>query len=276
MELQKVIHERRKRDRIMVRKGALAFNGMEYGQIIDVSEGGISFQYVSRPEHRPVLPLKRRDGEASRLDIVFNDYDFTLVDVPVNLIGDFQTTALPTIRPVDLHRKRSFSFAGVTAYQRNQLKRFLVINRYGMISDGRKSKSDTVHSSRDKTRILVAKDHDVLRKTLLDILADFEEFEIIGAAMDDQGTIQQHKNLTPDLVLLDLSLQNENSINVLKEIKKSRPQTSVLVMSVKRSPEQLRTSIAAGADGYVLLDKGEQELLHAMRTVIGGKKYISV
>jgi CheY-like chemotaxis protein len=259
----------------MARKGALAFNGLEYGQIIDVSEGGISFQYISRPGHRSVLPIKRLKADTKSLDIVFSDYDFTLIDVPVNLIGDFQTPALPTIRPIDLNRKRSFSFAGLTPDQRDQLKRFLVINRYGTISDGRKNKSDTVHPTRDKTRILIAKDHDVLRKTLLDILADFEEFEIIGAAMDDQGTIQQHKNLTPDLVLLDLSLQNENSINVLKEIKKSRPQTSVLVMSVKRSSEQLRTSISAGADGYVLLDKGEQELLHAMRTVIDGKKYIS-
>jgi DNA-binding NarL/FixJ family response regulator len=126
-----------------------------------------------------------------------------------------------------------------------------------------------------KQRILLADDHAVLRagiRTLLDLEADME---VIGEAEDGLQAIAQANKLQPDLVVIDLSMPLMNGTDAIRQIKMRNPDIQVIVMTVHKSDEYVRTALDAGANGYLLKDDSHHDLLTAIRSVALGGTYLS-
>ncbi len=127
----------------------------------------------------------------------------------------------------------------------------------------------------EKKRIIIAEDHTILREGLRALLSSDPEFEVVAEAEDGRDAIQCVQNLTPDLVLMDLSLPRMNGMHAIQEIKKRCPETRVLALTVHRTEEYILATLRAGADGYVLKDATHTELVMGIKSVLKGKPYLS-
>jgi DNA-binding NarL/FixJ family response regulator len=126
-----------------------------------------------------------------------------------------------------------------------------------------------------KKRIVIAEDHTILREGLRALLSSDPDFEVVGEAEDGRDAIQCVESLTPDLVLMDLSLPRMNGMDAIKEIKRRSPDTKVLALTVHRTEEYILATLRAGADGYVLKDATHAELVMGIRSVLTGRPYLS-
>jgi two-component system response regulator NreC len=128
---------------------------------------------------------------------------------------------------------------------------------------------------KEKQRIVIAEDHTILREGLRALISSNPDFDIVGEAEDGRDAIRCVEKLTPDLILLDLSMPRMNGMEAIKEIKKQCPETKILVLTVHRTEEYILATLRAGANGYVLKDATHAELLMAIKNVLMGKRYLS-
>ena len=126
-----------------------------------------------------------------------------------------------------------------------------------------------------KVRIVIAEDHTILREGLRSLLSANANFEIVGEAGDGREAVRHVEKYKPDLILTDLSMPRMNGMEAIKEIKRESPATKVLVLTVHRAEEYILATFRAGADGYILKDSTQAELLLAVKKVLGGTHYIS-
>jgi two-component system response regulator NreC len=128
---------------------------------------------------------------------------------------------------------------------------------------------------REKRRILIAEDHTILREGLRALLSAEPEFTVVGEAEDGRAAIRSAESLTPDLILLDLSMPRMNGMEAIREIKKRCPETKILVLTVHKTEEYIMAALEAGAEGYVLKDADHSELIMAIKTILQGHTYLS-
>ena len=124
-------------------------------------------------------------------------------------------------------------------------------------------------------KVLVADDHSIIRQGLRQILEDTSDMRVTGEAENGVQALQIAQEGDYDLLLLDITLQDKNGIEVLKQIKKSRPQLPVLILSMHPEAQYALRSLKAGASGYLNKQSAPTELINAIRQVASGKKYIS-
>jgi DNA-binding NarL/FixJ family response regulator len=124
-------------------------------------------------------------------------------------------------------------------------------------------------------RIVLAEDHTILREGLRALLSADPKFEIVGEAEDGREALRRVDHLTPDLVVMDLSMPRMTGMDAIREIKRRHPATKIIALTVHEAEEYLRTTLQAGADGYVLKDATHVELLLAIQNVLKGKTYLS-
>jgi len=125
-----------------------------------------------------------------------------------------------------------------------------------------------------KIKVLLVDDHAIMRDGLRHILAEYEDFKIVGEAENGHIAMEQCDKCHPDLVLLDLNLPQMGGADVLRLLKKKWPRTKFLVLTMHRDWEHLKTALDAGADGYCLKESPLDELVEAMRKVYLGEKFI--
>lgn len=124
-------------------------------------------------------------------------------------------------------------------------------------------------------RIVIAEDHTILREGLRALLASDPEFDVVGEAEDGLDAIKSVKSLTPDVVIMDLSMPKMNGVAAIKEIKRVTPNTKIVVLTVHKNEEYILAAFQAGSDGYVLKYAGHEELVSAIRAVLKGQPYLS-
>ena len=124
-------------------------------------------------------------------------------------------------------------------------------------------------------RILIIEDHTLLRAGLRALLTQGDEFEVVGEFDNGRDAVRSFGALAPDLVLLDLSMPGMNGIEAITEIRKRDPTARILVLTIHRGEDYIQESLRAGANGYVLKDASQDELRVAIRSVLGGKTYLS-
>ena len=127
-----------------------------------------------------------------------------------------------------------------------------------------------------KQRILIVDDHTLLRAGLRALLAQDPGIEIVGEASDGRDAVRAVGQLTPNLVLMDLTMPGMNGIEAVTEIKRRYPDVRVLVMTLHKTEDFIHASLKAGADGYILKDATHDELRVAIRSVLQGKTYLSM
>lgn len=125
------------------------------------------------------------------------------------------------------------------------------------------------------TSVLVVDDHTVVREGLKLILEREFPGVVIGEAQNAAQLLVQVHNRRWDLLILDLSMPGKGALEVLREVKQLRPDLRILILSIyPESPFAART-LRAGAHGYISKDSSRDELIRAIRSVLGGEKYIS-
>lgn len=127
----------------------------------------------------------------------------------------------------------------------------------------------------EKKRIVIAEDHTILREGLRSLLSTNPDFEVVGEAEDGREAIRCVEKLTPDLILMDLSMPRTSGMDAIREIKRLSPGTKVLALTVHKAEEYVLAALESGADGYVLKDATHSELKVAIENVLSGKPYLS-
>jgi two-component system response regulator NreC len=124
------------------------------------------------------------------------------------------------------------------------------------------------------TSVVVVDDHAVVRSGLRLLLEAQEDIEVVGEAGNAKDAIFRARALKPDVILLDVVMPGESGIDVLPQLKKESPETKVLVLSMQDDPSYVREAFAAGANGYVLKEAADEEVVAAVREVAGGGSYV--
>ncbi|WP_040475527.1 response regulator [Paramagnetospirillum caucaseum] len=122
-------------------------------------------------------------------------------------------------------------------------------------------------------RILIAEDQQLVRQGLVALLA-VDDVSIVGEAEDGKGAIEMARTLSPDVVLMDLSMPELDGVEATRRIKQVAPQVRVLVLTVANCERRVAEALAAGADGYALKKLGHAELMAAINAVCAGKTYL--
>ncbi|MDI6689519.1 MAG: response regulator transcription factor [Actinomycetota bacterium] len=125
-----------------------------------------------------------------------------------------------------------------------------------------------------RLKVLIAEDHELMRKGLRSVLQLEDAFDIVGEAKDGQEAIEKAKTHQPDVVLMDLRMPDVDGIRACREIHSRFPEIKILVLTAYETDEDIFTSLQAGISGYLLKDISPEELLKAIRTVSEGKSIL--
>ena len=124
-------------------------------------------------------------------------------------------------------------------------------------------------------KVFIADDHAIVREGLKQILADTRDIIVAGEAENGLDAIKLFRKSGCHVVLLDISMPDRSGIEVLKQIKKEKPELAVLMLSMHREDQYAIRSLKAGAAGYLTKQSAPKELVTAIRQVAGGLKYVS-
>ena len=124
-------------------------------------------------------------------------------------------------------------------------------------------------------RIVLADDHVMFRQGIKNILEGAGDLEVIGEASDGLKLLELLKKVTPDMVILDISMPNLRGLEATREIKIIAPDAKVLILSMHRDKEYVYYAISAGAEGYLLKEDADTELFSAIEKIRQGEHYIS-
>jgi len=124
-------------------------------------------------------------------------------------------------------------------------------------------------------RVVLADDHVMVRQGVKRILKEIPDLEVVGEVGDGLELLELLKKDRPDLILLDISMPHLQGIEATKKIKARCPEIKILLLTMHKNKEYLYHAIAAGAEGYLLKEDADTELLSAIATIRQGGSYIS-
>ncbi len=130
-------------------------------------------------------------------------------------------------------------------------------------------------SDKAAIKVFIADDHAIVREGLKQILADTRDIVVSGEAENGSDALRLFRKSGCHVMLLDISLPDRNGIEVLKQIKKDKPELAVLMLSMHREDQYAIRSLKAGAAGYLTKQSAPKELVTAIRQVATGQKYVS-
>ena len=126
-----------------------------------------------------------------------------------------------------------------------------------------------------RIRILLADDHTLFRQGVRTLLASETDMEVVGEAADGSAAAERAAELKPDVVLLDIGMPGPSSFETTRQIKRNRPETKVLFLTMYDDEDYLLEGMEVGANGYVLKDSPALQLVAAVRDVYRGGSYLS-
>ena len=126
-----------------------------------------------------------------------------------------------------------------------------------------------------RTTIVLADDHRIVRQGLRALLAGEADFEVVGEADDGREALELVKRLNPDVLVLDLMMPGLNGLEVARQLPRQSPGVRVVVLSMYDDEGFVLEALANGVSGYVLKDSNSSDLVHAVREVAAGRRYLS-
>lgn len=124
-----------------------------------------------------------------------------------------------------------------------------------------------------KTRVLLADDHAIVSQGLAALLQ--ESFDLVGNVRDGRELVALVSQLKPDAVVTDISMPGLNGLEAIRQIKKIRPLTKIVALTMHAEPPLVAEVLKSGASGYVLKNSAVEELERAIREVMLGRTYIT-
>lgn len=126
-----------------------------------------------------------------------------------------------------------------------------------------------------KIRVLIVDDHRLVRAGIRSLLTGQDDIEVVGEAGSGWEAVEQTAHLQPDVVLMDIAMQDLSGLEATQEIKERTPHVNVLALTMHDREEYFFAMLKAGALGYVLKESEPHELLLAIRAVHRGEAYLS-
>jgi DNA-binding NarL/FixJ family response regulator len=124
-------------------------------------------------------------------------------------------------------------------------------------------------------KIMIVDEHKILREGLSTLIAKQPDMEIVGEATDGREALDLADRLSPDLILMDVTMPNLNGIEATRKIKSKNPDIEIIALSLHSDRRYVLGMIDAGASGYLLKECAFEELVRAINTVMDKKKYLS-
>jgi DNA-binding NarL/FixJ family response regulator len=126
-----------------------------------------------------------------------------------------------------------------------------------------------------KIKILLVDDHKILREGICSLLREYNDMAVVGEAADGKTAIRLVKELSPQVVIMDISMPDMNGIDATRRILSSFPDIKVIALSMHYDKQFVSEIFKAGASGYLIKDSAFDDLEQAVRVVMEGKTYIN-
>ncbi len=124
-------------------------------------------------------------------------------------------------------------------------------------------------------KVIIADDHMIIRDGLRSLLERQPDMEVVAEAENGRIALKYVKELSPDVVIMDIGMRELNGIDATRQIAEMSPEVKVLALSMYSDKRFIKGMLKAGASGYMLKDSAFKELIDAIRVIIEDKIYIS-
>src|SRR6195256_287632 len=126
-----------------------------------------------------------------------------------------------------------------------------------------------------RLRILVADDHELVRRGIRGLLRTRRGWTVVGEAMNGREAVEKANRLKPDVAILDISMPDLDGLQATRRIREAVPTTKVVVLTMHESDQLVRRVLDAGALGYVLKSDLATHLIKAVKNVSAGKLFLT-
>lgn len=124
-------------------------------------------------------------------------------------------------------------------------------------------------------RVVIADDHAIVRRGLRQLLEAEDGFEVVAEAEDIESARRYVRGHHPDVLVLDLNMPGEPSLEAIPKLREEFPETQIVVLTMQDEPAYARTALSAGVLGYVLKEAADAELVEAIRAAVEGEQYLN-
>jgi DNA-binding NarL/FixJ family response regulator len=124
-------------------------------------------------------------------------------------------------------------------------------------------------------RILVVDDHGVVRRGVRALVETRRGWKVVGEAVDGREAINKAKQLQPDIVVMDITMNPMSGLEATPEILKVAPRSKILFLTMHESEQVVREVLKAGAQGYVLKSDADRDLMAALEALQGGETFFT-
>jgi len=126
-----------------------------------------------------------------------------------------------------------------------------------------------------KHRVMLVDDHPIVRHGMAMLIDEEDDLMVCGESSTASDTLEQIARCTPDIAVVDVSLQGASGIDLTKSIKEQYPDLPVLILSMHEETLYAERALRAGARGFVMKQEAAETVLYAIRTVLNGDVYLS-
>ncbi len=123
--------------------------------------------------------------------------------------------------------------------------------------------------------IVIADDHAIVRRGLTQLLESEVGFEVVAEAEDVDSARRYLRGHHPQVLVLDLNMPGESSIDAIPKLREEFPKTQIVVLTMQNEPAYARSALSAGVLGYVLKESADAELVEAIRSAVAGEHYLN-
>ncbi len=125
------------------------------------------------------------------------------------------------------------------------------------------------------TRIMLAEDHHIVRQGLHKLLDEHSDLTVVGEAADGRTALACAKELSPNIIILDIGLPGLNGVYVAKQVLAEQPAIKIIALSMHANSQFVDSMLKAGAAAYLVKDSVADDLIKAIRSVLAGDIYLS-
>jgi DNA-binding NarL/FixJ family response regulator len=126
----------------------------------------------------------------------------------------------------------------------------------------------------DKIRLFLVDDHQLVRDGIKALLTGINDMEIVGEANNGKELLEKMEHVSPDIILMDISLPDHSGIDLTRIIGQNWPDVRVLILSMYTNEDFIFNALKAGARGYLPKNTSRHELLDALYTIHTGQEYL--
>lgn len=125
-------------------------------------------------------------------------------------------------------------------------------------------------------KVLIVENHAIVRQGIRALLSYTDDLEVIAEAVDGRDALRLARETQPDVILMDIRMPNLNGVDACRQILRELPSVSIIALTLLTDRKSVWDMFHAGAKGYLLKAGGLDQLLHAIRTVLEGGKYLAL